>query len=45
MPSIQAAVEFAFTPFELNHPDPFGATVALMEEGGYSVHLTDAFAR
>ncbi|WP_438289586.1 hypothetical protein [Streptomyces sp. HUAS TT7] len=45
VPPIQAAVNFAFTPFELNHPDPFGVTVVLMEEQGYSVRLTEAFAR
>ncbi|WP_177309376.1 hypothetical protein [Streptomyces sp. ok210] len=26
-------------PIELNHPDPFGVTVVLMEENGYSVTL------
>jgi hypothetical protein len=45
VPPIQAAVNFAFTPIELNHPDPFGVTVVLMEEGGYTVRLTEAFAR
>ncbi|MFI9080976.1 hypothetical protein ACIGW8_31660 [Streptomyces sioyaensis] len=45
VPPIQAAVNFAFTPLELNHPDPFGATVVLMEEDGYRVRLTEAFAR
>ncbi|MFI1869958.1 hypothetical protein [Streptomyces jumonjinensis] len=45
VPPIQAAVNFAFTAIELNHPDPFGVTVVLMEEDGYSVRLTEAFAR
>lgn len=45
VPPIQAAVNFAFTPIELDHPDPFGVTVVLMEEDGYSVRLTEAFAR
>ncbi|MFE9007431.1 hypothetical protein ACFYOY_35830 [Streptomyces sp. NPDC007875] len=45
VPPIQAAVNFAFTPIELNHPDPFGATVVLMEEDGYRVRLAEAFAR
>lgn len=45
VPPIQAAVDFAFIPIELNHPDPFGVTVVLMEEDGYSVRLTEAFAR
>lgn len=45
VPPIQAAVNFAFTPIELNHPDPFGATVVLMDKDGYSVRLTEAFAR
>ncbi|MFE2498813.1 hypothetical protein [Streptomyces scopuliridis] len=50
VPPIQAAVNFAFTsieftPIELDHPDPFGVTVSLMEEDGYSVRLTEAFTR
>ncbi len=44
-PPVQAAVNFAFTPLELNHPDPLGVTVVRMEEDGYSVRLTEAFAR
>jgi hypothetical protein len=44
-PPIQAAVNFAFTPIELNHPDPVGVTVVLMEEDGYTMRLTEAFAR
>ncbi|MFD3841502.1 hypothetical protein ACFWWC_35405 [Streptomyces sp. NPDC058642] len=43
VPPIQAAVNYAFTPIELNHPDPFGVTVVLMEEDGYRVRLTEAF--
>ncbi|MFD7498984.1 hypothetical protein ACFV8T_43090 [Streptomyces sp. NPDC059832] len=45
VPPVQAAVDFSFTAVELNHPDPFGVTVVLMEEDGYSVRLTEAFAR
>ncbi|MFJ8164185.1 hypothetical protein ACIRBY_25120 [Streptomyces sp. NPDC096136] len=45
VPPIQAAVNCAFTPIELNHPDPFGVTVVLMEEDGYRISLTEAFAR
>ncbi|WP_223734760.1 hypothetical protein [Streptomyces purpurogeneiscleroticus] len=45
VPPIQAAVNFACTPMELDHPAPFGVTVVLMEEDGYSVRLTEAFAR
>ncbi|MEV0374330.1 hypothetical protein AB0I10_31800 [Streptomyces sp. NPDC050636] len=45
MPPIQAAVNFAFTPIELDYPDPFGVTVVPMEEDGYSVRLTEVFAR
>ncbi|MFJ2022016.1 hypothetical protein [Streptomyces nodosus] len=45
VPPIQAAVNFSFTPIEPDHPDPFGVTVVLMEEDGYSVRLTEAFAR
>ncbi|MEU2739576.1 hypothetical protein ABZ656_30500 [Streptomyces sp. NPDC007095] len=45
VPPIQAAVNFSFTPIELDHPDPFGVTVVVMEEDGYSVRLTEAFAR
>lgn len=44
-PPIQAAVNFTFTPIDLDHPDLFGVTVVLMEENGYSVCLTEAFAR
>lgn len=41
---IQAAVNFSFIPLELDHPSPFGVTVVLMEEDGYRVRLTEAFA-
>nr|WP_206327794.1 hypothetical protein [Streptomyces sp. S3(2020)] len=44
VPPIQAAVDFSFTPLELDHPSPFGVTVVLMEEDGYRVRLTEAFA-
>ncbi|WP_369242275.1 hypothetical protein AB5J56_44875 [Streptomyces sp. R21] len=43
-PPVKAAVDFAFTPIELDHPSPFGVTVVLMEEDGYEVRLTEAFA-
>ncbi|MFE4696798.1 hypothetical protein ACFRIC_06845 [Streptomyces sp. NPDC056738] len=42
-PPVKAAVEYAFTPMELDHPNPFGVTVVLMEEDGYTVRLTDVF--
>ncbi|MFJ9098110.1 hypothetical protein ACIRJM_06390 [Streptomyces sp. NPDC102405] len=45
MPPIQAAVNYSFTPIELDHPDPFGVTVVLMEEDGYRVRLTEVFDR
>lgn len=41
----QGAVNFSFTPIELGSPDPFGVTVVLMKENGYSVRLTEALAR
>lgn len=44
VPPVQAAVDYAFTPIEIDHPSPFGVTVVLMEEDGYSVRLTEAFA-
>ncbi|MFF4535151.1 hypothetical protein [Streptomyces aureus] len=44
-PPVGAAVEYAFTPLELDHPNPFGVTVVLMEEDGYTVRLTDSFER
>ncbi|WP_406835868.1 hypothetical protein ACICHK_04915 [Streptomyces sp. AHU1] len=42
-PPVRAAVDYAFTPMELDHPNPFGVTVVLMEEDGYTVRLTDGF--
>ncbi|MFI0936895.1 hypothetical protein ACH4RG_34985 [Streptomyces sp. NPDC021019] len=45
VPPTQAAVNFSFTPVELDLPDPFGVTVVLMEEDGYRISLTEAFAR
>jgi len=43
-PPIQAAVAYSFIPIEIDHPSPFGVTVVLMEEDGYRVSLTEAFA-
>ncbi len=31
--------------WDVLHPDPFGVTVVLMEEDGYRISLTEAFAR
>ncbi|MFG2794584.1 hypothetical protein [Streptomyces sp. NPDC048419] len=45
MPPIQAAMNFSFTPIEMDRPDPFGVTVVLVEEDGYRVRLTEAFDR
>ncbi|MFS8204102.1 hypothetical protein ACLVWQ_36205 [Streptomyces sp. CWNU-52B] len=42
-PPIRAALDYSFTPLELDHPSPFGVTVLLMEDDGYTVRLTDAF--
>jgi hypothetical protein len=42
-PPVEAAVAYAFTPMELDHPNPFGVTVVLMEEDGYTVRLSDDF--
>ncbi|MEY2243885.1 hypothetical protein [Streptomyces sp. BF23-18] len=42
-PPVKAAVAYAFTPMELDHPNPFGVTVVLMEEDGYTVRLADSF--
>ncbi|MBV1939411.1 hypothetical protein [Streptomyces sp. BV286] len=42
-PPIQAALTYSFTPLELDHPSPFGVTVLLMEDDGYTIHLTDTF--
>lgn len=39
------AASFSFTPIELDHPDPFGVTVVLMEEDGYRISLIEAFVR
>lgn len=44
IPPIQAAVSYSFIPLELDHPSPFGVTVVLMEEDGYTVHLAETFA-
>jgi hypothetical protein len=44
VPPVQAALTYSFTPLELDHPSPFGVTVLLMEDDGYTVHLTDTFA-
>ena len=44
VPPVQAAVDYSFTPLELDHPSPFGVTVVLMEEDGYNLRLTEAFA-
>lgn len=43
-PPVRAAVDYSFIPLEIDHPSPFGVTVVLMEEDGYSVRLTEAFA-
>ncbi|MFD3976534.1 hypothetical protein ACFWRK_35465, partial [Streptomyces cyaneofuscatus] len=45
IPPIQAAVNFSFTPIELDHTDPFGVTVVLMEKDGNRISLTVTFAR
>lgn len=44
VPPVRAAVDYSFVPLELDHPSPFGVTVVLMEEDGYSVRLAEAFA-
>ncbi|MFF7566646.1 hypothetical protein OIE43_00415 [Streptomyces pseudovenezuelae] len=44
IPPIQAAVHYSFIPIEIDHPSPFGVTVVLMEEDGYRISLTEAFA-
>ncbi|MDH6219682.1 hypothetical protein [Streptomyces pseudovenezuelae] len=44
VPPVRAAVDYAFTPIEMDHPSPFGVTVVLMEEDGYTLHLTETFA-
>ncbi|MFE7112711.1 hypothetical protein ACFU98_37910 [Streptomyces sp. NPDC057575] len=37
-------MDFALTTVALNRPDPFGVIVVLMDEVGYRVRLTEAFA-
>ncbi|MGY1495398.1 hypothetical protein ACW4TU_01920 [Streptomyces sp. QTS52] len=44
IPPVRAAVDYSFIPLEIDHPSPFGVTVVLMEEDGYSVRLTESFA-
>ncbi|MGW3647175.1 hypothetical protein [Streptomyces sp. NPDC000878] len=44
IPPVRAAVDYSFVPLEIDHPSPFGVTVVLMEEDGYNVRLTEAFA-
>lgn len=44
VPPVRAAVDYSFVPLDIDHPSPFGVTVVLMEEDGYSVRLTEAFA-
>ncbi|MET7683973.1 hypothetical protein [Streptomyces sp. NPDC005423] len=41
---VRAAVDYSFTPLDLDHPSPFGVVVVLMEQDGYRVRLADAFA-
>ncbi|MFH9663440.1 hypothetical protein ACH4NF_34850 [Streptomyces sp. NPDC017248] len=45
VPPIQAAVNFSFTPIELDHPDPFGVTVVLTEKDGYRISLNETCVR
>jgi hypothetical protein len=45
VPPIRAAADFVFTPLGIDHPDPLAATAAYMESLGYSVRLTETFAR
>ncbi|MEU8793184.1 hypothetical protein [Streptomyces sp. NPDC048643] len=42
---VRAAVDYAFTPMDMDHPNPFGVTVVLMEEDGYTVRLTESLDR
>ncbi|MFF1516327.1 hypothetical protein [Streptomyces sp. NPDC058305] len=42
---VRAAVDYAFTPMDMDHPNPFGVTVVLMEEDGYTVRLTKSLDR
>ncbi|MDX3748964.1 hypothetical protein [Streptomyces sp. AK08-02] len=44
IPPVRAAVDYSFIPLDIDHPSPFGVTVVLMEEDGYSVRLTESFA-
>ncbi|WP_405776377.1 hypothetical protein [Streptomyces sp. NBC_01538] len=44
IPPVRAAVDYSFVPLDIDHPSPFGVTVVLMEEDGYNVRLTEAFA-
>ncbi|WP_371664478.1 hypothetical protein [Streptomyces sp. NBC_00280] len=44
LPPVRAAVDYSFIPLDIDHPSPFGITVVLMEEDGYQVRLTEAFA-
>ncbi|MDW4904149.1 hypothetical protein RB628_02045 [Streptomyces sp. ADMS] len=44
VPPVRAAVDYSFVPLELDHPSPFGLTVVLMEEDGYSVRLTEGLS-
>ncbi|WP_327699631.1 hypothetical protein [Streptomyces sp. NBC_00459] len=44
LPPVRAAVDYSFIPLDIDHPSPFGVTVVLMEEDGYHVRLTEAFA-
>lgn len=37
-------VNFSLAPIELDHPDPVGVTAVLMDEDGYRISLTGAFA-
>lgn len=45
VPPVQAAVDYAFIPMEMDHPNPFGVTVVLMEKDGHQVRLSETFAR
>lgn len=42
---VRAAVDYAFTPLDMDHPNPFGVTVVLMEEDGYTVRLAETLDR
>lgn len=45
VPPVRAAVDYAFVPMEMDHPNPFGVTVVLMEEDGHQVRLSETFGR